>query len=175
MDNRKLGVILIVLAILLAIILISFKIQAEKSLEMQIEQYGGACPMEGFCPHQQLSRLLIPIYIAASILFLIVGLGIYLIFFEKGQKEILKTLKETKEKSSADERFDLLLSALDEYEKKVMKAVREQNGITQATLRIRTDMSKAKLSLVISALSKKNLIKKVPKGKTNQIYLKKAI
>ena len=71
-----------------------------------------------------------------------------------------------------DERFEIILKALDDYEKKVLKAVREQDGITQNTLRLRTDMSKAKLSYVLQELEKRNLIKRSPKGKTLEVFLR---
>ena len=67
------------------------------------------------------------------------------------------------------------MGALNEYEQKVIKAVREQDGITQATLRIRTDLSKTKLSFILADLEKKGLISKQIKGNTNQIFLKRQI
>ena len=65
-----------------------------------------------------------------------------------------------------------MLKALDKDEQKVIKAVKQQDGITQQTLRLRTDMHKSKLSIILSKLEDKNLIKKVPKGKTNKVFLK---
>ena len=62
--------------------------------------------------------------------------------------------------------------ALDSYEKKVMKAVKEHDGITQNILRLRTDMSKAKLSYVLQELEKRSLIKRIKKGKTLQVFLR---
>ena len=64
---------------------------------------------------------------------------------------------------------------LNEEEKKVIIAVKDQDGITQQTLRLRTGLHKSKLSIVISDLQAKKLIEKVPKGKTNQIFLKIAL
>ena len=64
------------------------------------------------------------------------------------------------------------MSALNDNEKKVMSIVREQDGIQQSTLRIRTDFSKAKLSAILTDLEKRSLIKKVEKGKKNLIFLK---
>ena len=69
-------------------------------------------------------------------------------------------------------KFDIIMKALDQFEQRVVKAVREQEGITQSTLRLRLDMSKAKLSYVLQELEKRGLIKRVKKGKTLSIYLK---
>ena len=66
----------------------------------------------------------------------------------------------------------MILKGLDNYEKKVMNAVKEQEGITQNTLRIRTDMSKAKLSYVLQDLEKRGLIKRIKKGKTLAVFFK---
>lgn len=56
--------------------------------------------------------------------------------------------------------------------KKVMKAIKDHDGITQSTLRLRLDLSKAKLSYVLQELEKRNLIKRIKKGKTLQVFLK---
>ena len=53
-------------------------------------------------------------------------------------------------------RADVLAGYTDE-EKKVVKAVKEQDGITQSTLRLRTDLHKSKLSIVLDGLEKKGL------------------
>lgn len=176
MNNRKLGLILIVIAIIFTIPLIIFKIQVDDLVATTMELSGGTCIRNGICEHQQSN---LPIYIGIIIVVLTLSLGIYLIFFEKGQKllqetheTIVKRLEETKKERSKDEKFDILLKGLDEYEKKVLMVVKEQDGIKQNTLRLRTDMSKAKLSLVLAGLEKKNLIKKVPEGKTNKVYIK---
>jgi len=100
------------------------------------------------------------------------ALGVYLIFFEKSQKEIVRTLENQKKIQTEEEKFSILLKGLDAEEKKVIKAVKDQDGITQQTLRLRTDLHKSKLSIVLDGLEKKGLIKKAPKGKTNQIFLK---
>ena len=52
-----------------------------------------------------------------------------------------------------------------------MSAVKEQDGITQTTLRFRTDLSKAKISQILTDFEKKNLIKREEKGKTYAVYL----
>lgn len=100
------------------------------------------------------------------------ALGFYLLFFAKSEEAIVNQLKEVKEINLKEEKFNLILQGLDEYEKRAIKIIKEQDGITQNTLRLKTDMSKAKLSYVLGDLEKRGLIKRVKKGKTFANYLK---
>ena len=61
---------------------------------------------------------------------------------------------------------------LNPFEAKVLRKIKEEEGITQSTLRLKLDMSKAKLSYVLQDLEKRELIKRVEKGKTLQIFSK---
>ena len=178
MDAKRLAIILIIISVLLAGTLVYLRGDLIKAYDEQIKFYentGKSCPTDpNICPHALKERSMFPIYIGFVIAVGILSLAVYLLYFEKSEKAILESLTESKKQRSSDEKFDLILSALDEDEKKVLKAVREQDGITQATLRIRTDISKTKLSLVIKNLEDKKLIKRIEKGKTFQVYLKKA-
>jgi len=64
-----------------------------------------------------------------------------------------------------------LLRPLDDNERRVLTAIKEQNGITQATLRYRANLSKAKISQVLTDFEKKNIISRKAKGKTYQVFL----
>jgi len=169
MNNKKLGIALVVFCIFVAVIFFSFKNQINEmntaSCSCEAMQQGG------FCSAQQNNFEIID-YAAIALIFSMLALGVYLIFFEKSQKEIVKTLENQKKIQTEEEKFDILLKGLDVDERKVIKAVKEQDGITQQTLRLRTDLHKSKLSIVLDGLEKKGLIKKVSKGKTNQIFLK---
>jgi len=168
MDNKKLGIILIGICILLGIIIFSFSSLISKQTEAACScpemEAGGACPMETSTPWQ--------VYLSMILISAIAALGIYLIFFEKSQKEIVKTLEKQKHIQVEEEKFDILSKGLNEDEKKVIKAVKEQDGITQQTLRLRTDLHKSKLSIVLDGLEKKGLIARKEKGKTKQVFLK---
>ncbi|MFH1399154.1 MAG: hypothetical protein ABIG95_03510 [Candidatus Woesearchaeota archaeon] len=168
MENRILGLLLIIMCVMLGGVIFAF----HQKLNAQTESSCSCTEMEqgGFCPHQEQSSW--QTYLGIILTSLIAALGIYLIFFEKSQKEILSTLENQKHIQIEDEKFNILLKGLDQDEQKVIKAVKEQEGITQQTLRLRTDMHKSKLSIVIAGLEKKGLVKKVAKGKTNQLYLK---
>jgi len=179
MDNKKLGIILICTAIALLLLLVLVRQSIVQSFQSEIDRYvdaGQACPSDpNICPHEQRARAQIPIFIAGALLIGVASLGAYLLFFEKSQNEIMSTLKKQKQVQTAEEKFSILLKGLSEDERKVINAIKEQDGITQQTLRLRTDMHKSKLSIVLDGLEKKGLIKRVDKGKTKQVFLKIAL
>ena len=61
---------------------------------------------------------------------------------------------------------------MDKFEKEVMQLLREEDSITQNTLRLKVQMSKAKLSQTLTNLEKKNLIVREKLGKTMKVQLK---
>lgn len=111
-------------------------------------------------------------HLAIGVLSFILALGFYLLFFNKTEEQILKRLEEEKEQKINEAKLEMLLRALDPFEQKVIKAVSEHQGVTQSTLRIRLDMSKAKLSYVLQELEKRGIVKRVEKGRTLEIYLR---
>jgi uncharacterized membrane protein len=177
MDNKKIGFLIIFIGIIFIMILSIFKIQINDLTDSLMILSGGSCFLEnGKCIHEQNN---LPFAVGVSAIVFTLGLGIYLISFSKtvktfesSQKNILDKIQSTKNK---EEKFEILLTGLGEDEKKVIKAVKEQDGISQSTLKYRVDLSKTKLSMVLSQLEKKNLISKVKKGKINNVFLKKAL
>jgi hypothetical protein len=171
MDNKILGGVMILLAVLVGLLVYSFDVhindQASASCSCTEIQNGGVCP------HQTSSMW--PIHLGIAIIGVIGALGIYLVVFDKSQKKIVSFISEQKEEQTSEEKFSILLKALSADEQKIVRAVKEQDGITQQTLRIRTDMHKSKLSILLDGLEKKGLIKRVPKGKTNKVHLRIAL
>lgn len=167
MDNKKLGFIILVLSVIIGIILILFQNQImkvnEESCDCNTCKTGDLCK-DGKFPYLFTGGL--------AIIFAILSLGVYLIFFEKSQQIILNKIDKDNVKLSRDDKFNFILLGLDEEEKIVLSAIKEQDGITQQTLRIRTNIHKSKLSLIVSALEEKKLINKEKKGKTNQLFLR---
>lgn len=164
MENKKLGILIIIISIVFLLFLIYFNIKLnEKSI-------GFGCNPSEEC--MNIKNLFTFTNIGFGFFGFMLALGFYLLFFNKTETAILKRLEDEKNNKISEEKFDIVLKALDSYEKKVLKAVKEQDGITQNTLRLRTDVSKAKLSYVLQELEKRNLIKRVPKGKTLQVFLR---
>ncbi|MFH0927555.1 MAG: hypothetical protein V1822_03160 [Candidatus Micrarchaeota archaeon] len=110
------------------------------------------------------------------------SIGAYLTFLHKEtskiqseNKALIKKIEKISQEHESDSNFSILLKGLDEDEQKIMKEVYAKDGIGQNTLHIRTNISKAKLSSLLVDLEKKDLIRKVPEGKINRIYLKHSI
>ena len=164
MENKKLGGILIVIALIAGIAILMYN-----SNVVEQSQDAGCYQNEGCLI---LERNLTMSHFVIGIFSFILALGFYLLFFNKTDERIMRRLEDEKDKKIGDERFSYILKALDPFEKKVMNAVRDQDGITQNTLRLRADMSKAKLSYVLQELEKRGLIKRVKKGKTLQVFLR---
>jgi len=163
-----LGAILIIVCIFLGVLIFTFN----QLLNQQSDASCTCTEMQegGVCPHQK--QISWQTYAGIILISVIAALGIYLIFFEKSQREIVSTLKKEKHIQTEEERFNILLKGLSAEEQKVLKAVKEQDGITQQTLRLRTDLHKSKLSIVLDGLEKKGLIARKEKGKTKQVFLK---
>ncbi len=164
MENKKLGVIFIIISLVFLIFLIYFN----SSLSARADAFG--CNVSEGCI--EIEKTISITHIGFGFFGFMFALGFYVLFFSKSEERILKRLEEHKNERTEEEKFNLILKALDPYEKKVLKAIKEQDGITQNTLRLRTDMSKAKLSYVLQELEKRNLIKRNPKGKTLEVFLK---
>ena len=164
MENKKLGILMVIISIVFFIFLIYFS----NNLSTQSNQFG--CNPSEECV--KVEKLFSFTNISFGFFGFLLALGFYLLFFNKTDEKIMKRLEDDKNNKISGEKFEIILRALGDYEKQVLKAVKEQNGITQSTLKLRTNMSKAKLSYVLQELEKKDLIKRVPKGKTLEIYLK---
>ncbi len=164
MDNKKLGALVLgIAAILLIIFIFVFR-----SLTQQADILG-CFPNQG-CTRIETSITMV--HFAFGIFGFLFALGFYLLLFTKGEEAIVKRLEADSSRKLNEEKLSLIMKGLDGFEQQVLNAVKEQDGITQSTLRLRVDMSKAKLSQVLSGLEKKGLVKREPQGKSLAVYLK---
>lgn len=69
--------------------------------------------------------------------------------------------------------IDSIKSAgFDPDRRKILKTVKENDAITQSTLRFKTGMSKAHLSMLINDLERNGFISRKPKGRTYEVYIR---
>ena len=163
MENKKLGFVIISISLLASVLAFGFMgVLGKQTTALQ-------CYPTSEC--QRISSLMSLSHIAVGLISFIGALGIYLLFFSTSEEAILKRLEEEKSMKIGEDKFELILKAMDDNEKKVLKVIKEQEGITQSTLKYRTDLSKAKVSQILTDFEKKRLVKREANGKTYSVYL----
>ena len=163
MENKKLGLVILSFSAVAAMLAFGFmNVLGRQTTALQ-------CFPTNEC--QRVESLIGISHIAVGLISFIAALGIYLLFFSTSEEAIMRRLEEEKSMKIEQDKFELVLKAMDENEKKVILAVKEQEGITQSTLKFRADLSKAKVSQILTDFEKKNLVKREEKGKTYAVYL----
>lgn len=173
MNQKLIGSILIAIGILFLIFTITVKAQADARVDEVLQETGTCYTDAGQCLHEMNNR----VYLWGGIpAIAVIILGLYLLFFDKTydafkrEQEAFKT--EVAAAKQKDE-FAAYLAGFTPEEQSILKAIKEQDGIKQSTLRYRTGMSKAMLSLMLNSLEKRDIITKKKAGKTNEVYLRK--
>lgn len=163
MENKKLGMVILSISAAAAVLAFSFMgILGKQTTALQ-------CYPTNEC--SRVESLMGLSHIAVGLISFIAALGVYLLFFSTSEEAILRRLEEEKNMRIDQDKFELILKAMDENEQKVLKAIKEQDGITQSTLKFRTDLSKSKVSQILTDFEKKRLITRELKGKTYAVYL----
>jgi uncharacterized membrane protein len=177
MNQKQIGIILIVIGILMSIFVFYVKVENEQHIALLVSETGTCFLKDGTCMHNQGQILYILGWVLSAS---IIILGIYLIFFDKTQKvlaehqvKVSRALEEAKKQDKEKDEFKAFLSGFNEDEQKILLAIREQEGIQQSTLRFKIGMSKTSLSLLLKSLEDRGIISRKESGKTNQVFLKK--
>lgn len=176
MNQKQIGIVVVIIGLLVAAFVYMAKTREDAAIEAFTQEMGSCYLADGTCLHDEQDNSL---YIMGGILAGALGiLGVYLLFFEKTQELIMKqqlevssALKEAKRQEKEKDEFRAFLAGFTEDEQKVLKAIREQDGIKQSTLRYRTGMSKTTLSLMLSGMEKRGIVSRKPAGKTKQVFL----
>ncbi len=178
MNIKYIGTFLILTGILLSIFVFTAKIREDKYIDAIIEDNYSCYLEDGTCLHEDRDFTFYIIgWIFSGVLII---LGIYLILFDRTQQIIAEhqikvsgALKDYAEKEETKGKFEAFLAGFDNDEQKVLKAIKEQDGIKQSTLRYRTGISKSTLSLILKSMEDREVISKKKSGKTNQVFLRK--
>ena len=159
LSQKKLGYIVTTIAIILLIILILVKIDTDKKDVFLCEAiaHDPNLDMEDCPAHKSPANWLIPI--SFGVVFLIMGVGIYLIFTSRATKE--KKFKE------------IDVSKLDKDEKKIYQLLKKNDGsIYQSDIVKQTDLSKVKTTRTLDKMEAKKILERKRRGMTNLVVLK---
>jgi DNA-binding MarR family transcriptional regulator len=174
MKQRVVGIILLLAGLFLLTATFLYKHREDVAIDNLIMTQGGSCYLaDGTCLHddRDWTLYIISWAVAGSL----VLFSLYLLFvdktlvsFTKHQEAFVKRVEEATQK----DQFQAYLAGFPPEERRVILAIHEQDGITQATLRFRVAMSKAALSQMLDKLGRQGVITKTPAGKTNKLYLR---
>lgn len=98
------------------------------------------------------------INLISLIIALLIGITLSLHFFKTNKK---------------DEKFDVIKKVLSSDERAILDEIKKAGEITQDSLRIRLNWSKAKISTILTNLDKRDLIQRERIGKTYKVWLQK--
>ena len=169
METKKVGFVVMGVSIALGFLIFGYM--------GQLNAYGQKAGCNPTQDCKQVNSMLGFSHAIVGFLSFLFSLGFYLLFFNRSEKELMEKYSLTEKiskdgpKKEENDKFSLLLRPLDDNEKKILLSIREQEGITQSTLRFRANLSKAKVSQILTDFEKKSLIERKAKGKTYQVFL----
>ena len=164
MDKRKIGITITILSLLLGVAVINL-IGDSKQLAKD-----EGCFKTNEC--NSLTYALNMSHLGIGLLFAFFSLGMYLIFFGRTEEALLRQLEQQKTTLSKEDKLKLISTLLSANERKLFETILQHEGITQNTLRIKTELSKATVSQILSDFERKDIIRRELKGKTYSVYLK---
>ncbi len=177
MYKKYLGFALILFALVAAGIVYSVKVREDRLITELIANQGSCYLSDGTCLHED--RTYTPYIVGGALSLALLLFGFYLVIDKSDQvlidqqRHITSALKEAKKLEKERDEFSAFLLGFSLDEQKILRAIHEEEGIEQSTLRFKTNLSKATLSLLLKSLEDRNFISRKPKGKTNQVFLVK--
>ncbi|MDO8537606.1 MAG: hypothetical protein Q7S21_01855 [archaeon] len=151
----------IILLFILAMIKINYDTTSAQLCDLQDHENTGTSMLE--CPAHTGNESWI-ILLGFGIAFLILGIGIYMLFIAKPEELEFATKKDF---AQVD------LTQLDEEEKKIYETIKNKGGSAyQSDLITLTDFSKVKITRILDKLESKGILERKRRGMTNIIVLK---
>ncbi|HII14872.1 MAG TPA: hypothetical protein HA362_01010 [Nanoarchaeota archaeon] len=167
MNNRTIGIGIIIASLILLAAIISFRIELNRAAKQIVEQNNGICIIDGECMHEK-TAYPVQTYggiIVASLLF---AFGVYLAIVPKKA-----SLERSKEESISHEEREKRLKLLNEDEKKVVEMLKQAEGtMFQSDLVEKSGFTKVKVTRILDVLEGKRLVERKRRGMTNVVILK---
>lgn len=166
MDNRKIGIMLVALAIIIAIFGIYLKTYNDKIAQMQQNETGSCYLTDGTCIHTTSDAIL---YSSLGIAILVAAIGLYLLFKKKESRQVIIKRQLLKRKE-----ITVAPKTLSSESKRIFDLLVQSDGtILQGELVVKSGMDKVKVSRILDKLEMQSLIERKRHGMSNLVILKK--
>jgi uncharacterized membrane protein len=166
MKNRYVGYLIISLGAVIGIVTYMFN-RALAEIVSTSCTHGPTCPMWSSINFQT--------NVSLVLMLVIIGIGVYLVFFGKEveivEKTVRKTVKVREEKPKKD--YSGIMKELDADERQVLQKVISSEGtVFQSHLVEELNLPKAKVTRILDRLEGKSLVERRRRGMTNVVILK---
>jgi len=156
MENKKVGLIIIGISIIVGIIVLIFNLGLKKIVGDTCT-HGSACSMY--------DTIAVQTWISLAIVGIIIIIGIVIMFTKPKEKLIVKRIKEKKKKKD--------YSSLDKKEKETVDLIiKEGNAMFQADLMEKLQVGKVGVTRLLDKLEAKQIIERKRRGMNNIVILK---
>lgn len=164
MENRKVGYLIIGMAIVIGIIVFLFN-NALKTIVTTTCTHGPACPMYGDINTQTIIGLVL--------IGVIVLIGLVLIFSKEKERIVIRTKKIRDELAEKlKEKKEENLKLLGKEEKTVYGILMKEGSMFQADLVEKSGFDKVKVTRILDRLEGRQLIERKRRGMSNIVVLK---
>ena len=164
MENRKVGFIVIAIAIVIGFIVYSFNM-ALADIVSTACSHGPDCPMWGTLEFQT--------NVGLGLTFFIIAIGIFLVLFGKETLPAATSHPRVKVSEVKRENYQEVLDSLHKDEADILGAVIDEKGsIFQSALVEQSGISKVKVTRILDRLEGKGLVERKRRGMTNVVVLK---
>jgi predicted transcriptional regulator len=165
MKNKNVGWLIIGISIFIFIIILAFNMGLRNIVDQTCD-HGPTCSMY--------STMSLQTWISVAIAFLVLVIGIFLVFSRENERIIVKKVRPFGKLDI--KKFDGKgLDKLDNEEKKIMNLILKNKGsIFQSGIVEKTGFNKVKVTRILDGLEAQGLIERRRRGMTNIVMLKKS-
>lgn len=161
MENRNVGLLLIIISLLVGFIFFLFNNISREALNSACS-HGPSCIMN--------KSLNAQVYITYSLVFLIFIVGLIIMFTKPSEKIVIKE----RIKKFKDQNKNIDLKSFDEKERKIIEILQKENGaVFQASLIESLGIGKVALTRLLDKLEAKQVIERKRRGMNNIVVLKR--
>jgi len=164
MQNKNVGFLIIGISLVIGFIIFIFNSALKKIA-------GATCDMGPTCT--MYDTLSIQTWITVAIAFLVLVIGIFLVFSKESERVIIRKIRPFGKLEI--KKFDKKsLNKLDNEEKKVMNIILENKGsMFQSGIVEKTGFNKVKTTRILDSLEAQGLVERRRRGMTNIVMLRK--
>jgi hypothetical protein len=157
MKNKNVGYLIVGISIFIFLIVLIFN-SALKNIVGATCSHGPTCSM--------FDTISLQTFVSLAIAFLVLFIGVFLIFSKEEKEIVIKRVKEKIKKKKLD------LSGLDSVERKAVSLLKVEGAVFQKSLMEELGVGKVKMTRLLDKLEAKQIVERKRRGMNNIVVFK---